>query len=334
MEYRWFPTLPTTEGSHELKVLIYLSALLAGYAYTAGLATWLIAGNTAATTADHVLAALAPTALWCSAWLIGLDRFLGGGPSEPAHFRGPAWWKRAGLATWALGSMASIIYPLAFGGPLLPSVATLASGVVLRCAAAPAGRRLAEGRGVDTASVSLRFPSAEHLIAVGSCCLAIGSSLVFWLSLLIGSSAPGWNARLLSGLHLALFITSVATMACGAFMRGRILHDARVNPDHVRELHALVMNHDGTAPDDEMGRQGIRYAVALPYLLHFPLLFLPLLFLSQVVRNIEEAVGGGRSTFSQLVGTVLALAVVLVTAHYLRQVRAGRHYARVNSIVP
>lgn len=317
-----------------MKVLIYLSSLLAGLAYTAGLSTWLIAGNPGATSEDQLLAALAPTALWCSAWLIGLDRFLAGGPIESARFRGLTWWKRVGQATWMLGSMLSILYSFAFGGPILPSVVTLASGVALRFAATSVGRSLAENREADTASASLRLPTAEHLIALGSCCIAIGSSLAFWFSLLIDYSTPDWNSRLLSGIQLALFLTSMATMLYGAFIRDRILHDARVNPDHVRELHRLVMKHDGPAPDDEMGRQGIRYAVALPYLLHFPLQFVPLLFLSQVARKIETGAVVGSSFGSQFFGVIFAVAVVLVTGYYVRQVRAGRRYALEHSIVP
>lgn len=317
-----------------MKVLIYLSALLAGLAYTAGLSTWLVAGNVGATPEDQLLAALAPTALWCSAWLFGLDRFLAGGPIEPARFRGLTWWKRVGLTTWMLGSMLSILYPLAFGGPLLPSVVTLASGVALRFAATSVGRRLAENREADTASASLRLPTAEHLIALGSCCLAIGSSLIFWFSLLLDYSTLDWNSRLLSGLHLALFLTSMATMLYGTFIRERILHDARVNPDHVRGLHRRVMKHDGHAPDDEMGRQGVRYATALPYLLHFPLQFLPLLFLSQVAQKVETGAVVGSSIGSQLFGVVFAIVVIMLTAYYIRQVGAGRRYALEQSIVP
>lgn len=66
----------------------------------------------------------------------------------------------------------------------------------------------------------------------------------------------------------------------------------------------------------------------------FRLLFLPLLFGSQALQTFASAGRGEVSMFSQITGLALAVALILVTVHYLRQARAARRFALEHMVTP
>lgn len=326
-------TLPTTEGTDELKVLTYLATLLAGLGYTVWLLGWLLSGVPTVSPAAIVASAQAPTAFVSAAWLMGAGRILADGNRGGHGTPSGRWWHRAGLAVAVYAAITALLPPLVTGAPWFPSAVVLVTGFLLVSASSPVCRWILHRRDVD-ALPTARMPTAERQLAVGGALVGACSQAIFWVSLWQPGSAADPTTVLWDATQLSLFGSGIAAMIAGIVLRDRILNDARVNPDHVRLLHRVVYRGERLPEDGDLRDQAVRYAVAVPHRLFFQLLFLPLLFLSQALQTYWSADRDGASMLSQLTGLALGIALIVATTYYLRQGRVGRRYALEHSVMP
>ncbi|WP_372698283.1 hypothetical protein [Arthrobacter sp. JSM 101049] len=238
--------------------------------------------------------------------------------------------------------LAGLAYAVGLVAWLLTGVSDLSPAVVLLMAQAPTafvsaawllgtGRFL--GAGTPGAPQGHWWRRAGLVVAGYAAVLALVPPAVAGAPLAGAAVVLGSGIALVAGIQLALFGTGVAALAAGIQFRDRTLHDARVNPDHVRLLHRVVCKGAGRPPEDELRRQAVRYAVAIPYLSFFNMLYIPLIFLSTAVQRLEPGVASP-SVSTQLIGVALAVALVLVTVHYARQERAGARFAREYAAMP
>lgn len=317
-----------------MKIVMYLAALLGGLVFTTGMLAWSLATSTAVTPGAVLLAALAPTAFVGSAWLVGAARLREGEVVPAGSAPSGAWWQRCGLLLLGLGTLSVLVHVLTSADSPLPSLVLLGSGFAVAVLGNATGRWLAGRRRANRLSEALRMPTADRLQMEIACLIAVGSQAIFWISMLAGApSRPTGDTgqlvyHLLGNTQLALYATGVAALICGAHLRDQILHDARVNRDQTPLLRRVI---GGSAPlpgSEELRRQTLRYAVAMPYQSFFRLIVVPLLFLAQALQYYVGIIRGEGSLFNQLIAIVLAVALFLSTVHFLRWGRAARRFAR------
>lgn len=255
-------TLPTTEGTDELKVLTYLAALLAGLAYTVCLLGWLLSGVPTLSPAAIVAAAQAPTAFVAAAWLMGAGRILASGNRAGHGAPSGLWWRLAGLAVAVYAAITAFLPPLVIGAPWFPSAVVLVTGFLMVSGSSPVGRWILHRRDVDELPTA-RMPTAERQLAVGGALVGACSQAIFWVSLWQSGSAADPTTALWDATQLSLFGSGIAAMIAGVVLRDRILNDARVNPDHVRVLHRVV--HRGEQPPGTRNSATRRPATPSPF---------------------------------------------------------------------
>lgn len=317
-----------------MKIVMYLAAILGGLVFTTGMLAWTLATSTAVTPGAVLLAALAPTAFVSAAWLLGAGRLRGRAVAPAGKARSGAWWQRSGFLLLGLGSLSVLVHALTRADSLFPSIVLLGSGLALVALGGATGGWLTGRRRAVLLSEALRMPTAERLRTEIACLIAVGSQSIFWISLLAGApSRPTGDTgqlvyHLLGNTQLALYATGVAALICGAYLRDQILHDARVNRDQTALLRRVISGSAPLPENEELRRQTLRYAVAMPYQSFFRLLVIPLLFLAQALQYYVGIIRGEGSLFNQLISVVLAFALILSTVHFLRWGRAARRFAR------